>query len=235
MIADFYWGIPLEEYYGSIGGNTVSSYTNSLLSISKKRKLSDVEDNDHKNYQIYDPLIYTMGKEVHFSAGIDKLTIEILIKHMSAVINAYYDEHDARGEELVVTYVVDSPGGSVLSVLKFVDFIRLSKFKYPKLKFKSVISGLAASAGTIMSCIADERIMTKNAKSMIHDLSGSIPGTYTQMMSQVEFIKDLNFSLVDIYEEKCNKTREELVELLKTNKWFNAKQYLEFGFVDMII
>lgn len=233
MISDLYWGVQSGDIYNMYNQYNQSNQSNNE---NKKRKIIDVNnDNDHKNYQIYDPLIYTFGKEVHFSAGIDKLTIEILIKHISAVINAYVEEYTSRGDTLEITYVVDSPGGSCLSVLKFVDFINLTKSKHSNIKFKSVISGLAASAGTIMACVADERLMTANAKSMIHDLSGNNGGSYTQMMSQVEFIKDLNDSLVNIYAKKCNKTKEELGELLKTNKWFNAEQYLEYGFVDGII
>lgn len=221
------------DYYWGFTENTLDNTTNLSNKNPKKRTFSDFSNSE--KHQIYDPLIYTFGKEVHFSAGIDKLTVEILIKHLSAVIFEFYDDYESRGEELVVTYVVDSPGGSVLSVLKFVDFIKLSKSKHPLLKFRSIISGLAASAGTIMACVADERLMTTNAKSMIHDLSGNIPGTYTQMVSQFEFIKDLNNSLVNIYLGRCKKTKEELTELLMTNKWFNANQYLEFGFVDKVV
>lgn len=230
---DFYWGIPLEEYYNNSSGMMLSSCTNSVL--TKKRKSSEISGGDSSNHQIYDPLIYTLGKEVHFSAGIDTLTIEILKKHISAVIHAFYEEYESRSEQLVITYVVNSPGGSVVAVLNFVDFLRLSKASHPNIKFKSVITGLAASAGTIMACAADERFMTANAKSMIHDLSGNNSGTFTQMMSQVEFIKDLNDSLINIYFGKCKKTKEELIELLKTNKWFSAKEYLDFGFVDTVV
>lgn len=220
-MADFYWGFTEIDNYQEFN--------------IKKRKQSDTELSNHNNYQIYDPLIYTFGKEVHFSAGINKLTIEIIIKQISAIIHNFIDEYTSRGDTLEITYVVDSPGGSCTSILKFVDFINLTKSKYSNIKFKSVISGLAASAGTIMACVADERLMTANAKSMIHDLSANNGGSYTQMMSQVEFIKDLNDSLINIYAKKCSKTKEELIELLKTNKWFNADQYLEFGFVDKII
>lgn len=226
MIVDLNWGITSID--SDIGNNTQNNET------SRKRKFDSVENNDHKNHQIYDPLIYTFGKVVHFSADIDKLTIEILIKHISAIINTFYDDYETRGETLQITYVVDSNGGSVSSVLKFVDFLKLAKLSYPLLQFKSVISGLTASAGTIMACVADERVMTSNATAMIHDLSGRIPGTYTQMMSQVEFIKHLNKSLVDIYLQKCNRTRDEIEKLLMTNKWFNAQEYKEYGFIDSI-
>ena len=224
MINDMYWGFTNNE----TGFPSVGDFGN----MQKRKRVS--ESMNEKHHEIYDPLIYTFGKEVHFSSDINKLTIEILIKQMMAVIHEYYDDYDSRGEQLEITYIVDTPGGSAVSVLKFVDFINISKSKYPNLKFKSVISGLAASAGTIMSCVADSRIMTRYAKAMIHDLAGQKNGTYTQMLAQFEFTKDLNDTLVDIYMKHSHKSKDELSELLKSNKWFNSEQYLEYGFVDSI-
>lgn len=228
MISDIYWGISEESEYSA---NLIESNEN------KKRKHHSIDNNLITNscHTLNDPLIYTFGKEVHFTAGINKFTIENVIKQISAIIHKYIEEYTSRGETLEITYVIDSPGGSCTSILKFVDFLELTRSRYSNIKFKSVISGLVASAGTIMACVADERLMTSNAKSMIHDLSGNNGGTYTQMMSQIQFIKDLNESLVNIYLKKSNKTKEELTELLKTNKWFNANEYLEYGFVDRII
>lgn len=208
--------------------------------LTKKRKMSDIENStkmntDDSKYQIYDPYIRTNGRVIHFSAEIKKLTIEIFITHIYAIIDEFYAECELKDEDLEITYVVDSNGGSVSSVLKFVDFLSMAKQQYPRLKFKSVISGLTASAGTTMSCVADVRHMTKYAGAMIHDLSTNIGGSYTQIKSQSEYVDNLNVVLIEIYSEKCNRTKEQLSELLKTNKWFTAKQYLEYGFIDKIV
>lgn len=233
MIYDVYWGFNSSEYLPQITNSSKKrcyGEFSDLTNLSNKTKLSELSD----NCEIYDPLIYTFGKTLHFSSGINKITIEIVIKHICTIIEEFYTECESKGEDLVITYIVDSPGGSVTSILKFVDFLQMAKKNYPRLQFKSIISGLAASAGTIMACVADQRSMTINAKSMIHDLSTSTGGSYTQLMAHTDFLRDLNDALVNIYASKSKKSKEELTEMLKSNKWFNAEQYLEYGFIDKI-
>ena len=85
-----------------------------------------------------------------------------------------------------------------------------------------------------MSVIADKRYMTENAHAMVHELSSGNGGRYTQMISYSDFLKDLHESMINIYLPKCKKTREELEILMKNDTWYNAKQYLEHGFIDEI-
>lgn len=185
---------------------------------SKKRKAIEADN-----------LIYTVGNEIHFTAGIDVLTIELVIKEITTLIN----KHDSD-EKLTITYIVDSPGGCVTSVLKFVDFIRMAKERYPYVEFVSVITGLVASAGTIMCIVADKRYMTRNSHAMIHELSAGKMGKYTHLVSHTSFLTKLHDILVDIYLEKSQQQKERLIDLLKNETWFSAQQYKEFGFVDDI-
>lgn len=185
---------------------------------SKKRKAIEADN-----------LIYTVGNEIHFTAGIDVLTIELVIKEITTLIN----KHDSD-EKLTITYIVDSPGGCVTSVLKFVDFIRMAKERYPYVEFVSVITGLVASAGTIMCIVADKRYMTRNSHAMIHELSAGKMGKYTHLVSHTSFLTKLHDILVDIYLEKSQQQKERLIDLLKNETWFSAQQYKEFGFVDNI-
>jgi ATP-dependent protease ClpP protease subunit len=177
-----------------------------------------------------DTLIYTVGNEVHFTATIDTVSIELIIKEIMTIIHEH--EKENPNEKLTITYIVDSPGGAVSSVLKFVDFIRMVKSKYKFVEFTSVITGLVASAGTIMCIVADKRVMTQNSHAMIHELSAGKVGKYTHIVSHTEFLKKLHNMLIDIYMEKSNKTREELIDLLNKETWFSARQYKELGFVD---
>jgi len=203
--------------------------------ITRKRYRDDdnTESTTKRKYDFVHPLIYAIGKEIHFSADINKITIELMIKQMSKIIEKFYKEND-ENEEFTITYVVDTPGGCVDSILKFVDYIKLAKTKYPNLKFVSIISGLVASAGTIMCIVADKRYMTKNAHAMIHELSSGNRGRYTQLVSYTDFLKELHDCLLNIYLEKTKKDKAELEELLKNDTWYNAGDYLKNGFVDAI-
>ena len=179
------------------------------------------------------PLIYVSDGIVHFSAGIDKLSIEIVTREMSKLVEKFYKTHDET-DECNVTYVVDTPGGHVNAILKFVDFIDLTKQKYPNVKFTSIISGMVASAGTIMCMVADKRCMTKHAHAMIHELSTGNSGRYTQLMAYTDFLKDLHDKLVDIYHKRTKISKERLEVLLKDDTWYNAVDYLKEGFIDEI-
>jgi ATP-dependent Clp protease protease subunit len=205
--------------------------------ISRKRKYEDDDEsyeyrlNKKAKYVLQDDeMIYTIGTEIHFTADINKETIEKMIKMISNIIDDNADETD----ELTIAYIVDSPGGCVNSVLKFVDYINMVRDKYPHVKFISIVTGLVASAGTIMSIVADKRLMTKHAHAMIHELSSGNSGKYTQLISYTKFLTELHNTLLDIYLEHSKKDKREMESILNTETWFNAQEYLEHGFIDEI-
>jgi ATP-dependent protease ClpP protease subunit len=201
---------------------------------SKKRKYSEDSDTESsekgKKYELVDPMIFSSGTEIHFTADINKFSIELLIKEFTKIIDANDDPNSME-----IKYIVDSPGGCVTSILKFTDYIRMVKRKYPNMKIISVATGLIASAGTIMCIIADERLMTKNAHAMIHELAAGNSGKYTHLQSHSKFLLHLHNALTDIYVAKTGKTFEEIEALLIKETWFDANEYLAGKFVDSLI
>ena len=211
-------------------------YEDNDTRVSKKRKINVKDKQKYKEEEFYkfaDILIYTIGNEVHYSTCVTKMSIEILIRQISDIIEKFYKDHDVS-DELTITYIIDSGGGSVHSCLKFIDFLGLSKQKYSGLKFVSVISGFAASAASVMACVADERYMTKYSCAMIHELSSGTSGRYTQMDAYAKNLTNLHNMLVDIYLEHCNLTRKHLEKKMKSDQWYRSDEYLADGFVDKI-
>jgi ATP-dependent protease ClpP protease subunit len=201
---------------------------NPYREIYKRRKLIDTSINH--------PLIYTVNNEIHFTAGIDKDTIEEIIKQISMIISANKKKYENTDDILNITYIVDSPGGSVLSILKFVDFIYTVKKKYSFIHFTSIITGLVASAGTIMCVIADKRLMMPHGYAMIHELSSGNSGKYTHIVSHNKFLEQLHNCLADIYmNNNFSGTRKELEILLKDESWYNATDYKNIGLIDEIL
>ena len=177
--------------------------------------------------------IYVIDREIHFTAEINSDTIERIIKKITKIIHK--NENKFVNEKLTIVYIVDSPGGCVTSILKFVDFINMVRKKHTNVEFVSIITGLVASAGTIMCMVADKRLMTKNAHAMIHELTSGNRGKYTQLKSYGVFITSLHESLLNIYLENTNLPKDEIERLLATETWFDAKTYKEHGFVHEII
>jgi ATP-dependent protease ClpP protease subunit len=179
-------------------------------------------------------LVYAIGTEIHFSAGIDKMSIQEMIRLITTIVNDNVAKYIGTADKLTITYIVDSPGGSVTSILKFVDFLKIIKDTYKFVEFVSVITGLTASAGTIMAIVADKRYMTTHAYAMIHELSSSNNGTFTHMKSYSKFLERMHDDLVDIYISKTKMDRGELEKLLNDETWLSAEKYKELKFVDEI-
>lgn len=219
---DIWWG----------NNNLGCSDANEDYPATKKRKITT--DNDYNASACDDDsMIYSIGTQVHFTAQINNYTIEAVIKEITKVVNDNRPKLMSKdNNKITITYIVDSPGGSVTAVLKFVDFITMVKEKNSHIEFASIITGVAASAGTIMCVVADKRYMTKNAFAMIHELSSGNMGKYTQLISYSEYIKTMHNKLADIYVEHCDIQRQKLEELLMRETWFDAESYKQLGFVD---
>jgi ATP-dependent protease ClpP protease subunit len=218
--------------------NVTSSHSHKRIRNEEESEDLELENkvyksNDEKMY-IDKNDVYAIGNEIHFTTDINQTSIQEVIKLMTKIINDNCDKNKRTKEKLVITYIVDSPGGIVSSVLKFVDFIGLVKDKYNFVEFVSIISGLTASAGTIMAIVADKRYITKHAYAMIHELHGGMIGKRTFVRSKATHMDQLHNDLVDIYMEKIKMDREKLEMLLSNETWFSAQEYLELGFVDEI-
>jgi ATP-dependent protease ClpP protease subunit len=201
---------------------------------NNKRKRMDLEDNKKGFFEVENDMIYSSGTQIYFTSGIDKNSISLIIKEITKIIhNKENDKHITDGK-LTISYIVDSPGGCVTSVLKFVDFLNIIRKKYPHVEFVSIGTGLIASAGTIMCAVADKRYMTSNAYAMIHELSSGNAGKFTHLVSYTKYLTQMHDKLVNIYLEKSKMTQQDIESLLKDETWFNADEYLSKGLIDGI-
>jgi ATP-dependent protease ClpP protease subunit len=203
----------------------------------------------------YEKYIFATGEnELHFNAHVDGETITRLKKLVSRVVDenkeklVKYDKdgnvpaNRTKDADFVITYIVNSPGGSVHDVLDFVDYINFLRCTYSNIQFTSIITGMVASAGTTMCVIADKKLMTRFAFAMIHELSAGLARTnFTRIMTHAEFIQNVHDVLVTIYQESRGidtgdiEKKSELESLLNKETWMTAEQYKSHGFVDDII
>jgi ATP-dependent protease ClpP protease subunit len=203
----------------------------------------------------YDESIFAAGdREIHFNAEIDGDTITRFKKLISNVVSDSKDQlvkfnddgNVPQGREndpdVMITYIVNSPGGSVHDVLDFVDYINFLRKTYCNIKFTSIITGMVASAGTVMCVIADHRHMTRYAYAMIHELSTGLSRTnYTKIQTHADFIKDVHNDLVSIYQNYRGidpsdiVSKTDLETLLRNESWMDAYKYKSHGFVEEVI
>lgn len=208
----------------------------------------------------YEKAIFIAGnKEIHFNAQIDNETISRMKKLISIVVNENKEylikntsdkssgsdtntNKKVKDPDVVITYIVNSPGGSVIDILDFVDYIQLLRKTYSNIKFTSIVTGLCASAATIMCVIADKKQMTRFAFAMVHELSTGLNRTnFTKAIGHATFIKSMHNALITIYNEfrgisMDNKTEiAKLEDMMLRETWMTASEYMSHGFVEEIL
>ena len=124
---------------------------------------------------------------------------------------------------------INSYGGSLFAGLATVDAIRNLKSDV-----HSYIEGAAASAATLISVACDKRYIGKYSKMLIHQLSASSYGKYTELEDDMENNKHLMDTIKAVYKEYTKVPMKKLNKILKHDLWFDSKTCLELGLVDFI-
>ena len=182
--------------------------------------------------------VYNEGNEIHFSTSVTKASIDELIKLIYNVIWCYQKKATGyvkpEDSKIQIILHIDSPGGSVSALLKFVDFCSIIKEKN-NVELITIGSGLVTSAATIMCLMGDKRLLTKNCTFMIHELSTGHSSQFTRFKTYMKHIQDLNDTLSELYLDNSNMSSEEVETLLRKETWLTAEEALEYELVDEIV
>lgn len=133
-----------------------------------------------------------------------------------------------------ILLVINSPGGSVDSGFAIWDQIKM--IKSPVI---TLVSGLAASMGSVLSLVAEpgRRLATPSSRIMIHSplLSGFLQGQATDLEIQAREMLRTRDILISIYVKATGKTKEVIEKAIDRNTWMTAQEALDFGLLDKIV
>jgi ATP-dependent Clp protease protease subunit len=79
-----------------------------------------------------------------------------------------------------------------------------------------------------------KRYITPNARVLLHQPHGGFGGTSSDIQTQAQLINDMKKRLAEITAEATGKTAEQVSLDGDRDRWFNAEEALEYGFVDHI-
>lgn len=130
--------------------------------------------------------------------------------------------------ELVVN--INSPGGSVYAASEIWTHIK----KFPG-DSVSEISGVCASAASIIATATKRTIIAPVGAVMIHNASVVAEGDYREMESMKQLLIQTNQAIMQTYKDKTHKSEEDLKQMMDAETWMNAQQALDHGFVDEIM
>ena len=133
-----------------------------------------------------------------------------------------------------ILFIINSPGGSVDSGFAIWDQIKMIKAPV-----YTLVTGLAASMGSLLSLVAEKgkRFATPNARIMIHQplIGGVIQGQATDLEIQAKEMLKTRDIIVDIYADSTGKERSIIEKAIDRDNWMTAKEAKDFGLLDKIV
>ena len=127
---------------------------------------------------------------------------------------------------------INSPGGSITAGMAIYDTMQLIE---PDVA--TIAVGMAASMGQFLlsSGTPGKRFITSHARVLMHQPSGGVGGTATDVRINAELIMDMKKTLAELTAQQTGRTVEEIYRDNEYDHWFTAQQALEYGFVDKIV
>lgn len=127
---------------------------------------------------------------------------------------------------------INSPGGSVTAGMAIYDTMQ-----YVKPNVATVAMGLAASMGQFLlsSGAKGKRYATPHARIMMHQPSGGIGGTASDIRIQAELILHMKRQLTELIAQQTGQTVEQITKDADRDRWFTAAEAKEYGFIDQVV
>ncbi len=209
---DYFWGSKEEENSEPVSIHEFASETKGHASTD-----NNVVETSHNRIYFYSgvtrPKVLQLNKNI-FNLNVNMLSKTAPLEYTPPPIKIH----------------INSYGGSVFAGLAAVDYIKNSK-----IPVHTIIDGCAASAATLMSCVAERRFMHKNACMLVHQLSGMMWGKFQEMQDDMQNSEMLMKKIKDIYKQHTKIPKKELDNILKHDLWWEAEKCLEYGLVDELI
>lgn len=134
-------------------------------------------------------------------------------------------------ESDVVELHINSYGGSLFASVAIFNFLRASGKK-----IDVVIDGVAASGASLIAMCGRSLKMPKNTMLMIHRASTFGYGNCEDLRKTADMLEKLdNTVLIETYADKCNCSRDELMEKISNETWISAAEAYDLGLCDELI
>lgn len=128
-----------------------------------------------------------------------------------------------------VNLSIHSPGGSMLD--GFAMHNALSSFPA---KIYGHVTGVAASAASLVLMASDVISMPEDAFIMVHNPHGVVMGGSDDMRDYADLMDKLSNSAVNIYSKRTGIDGDTIKEMLNSETWMNGKDAIDNGFADTL-
>ncbi|HET7304492.1 MAG TPA: ATP-dependent Clp protease proteolytic subunit [Segeticoccus sp.] len=137
----------------------------------------------------------------------------------------------AEDPEKDIWLYINSPGGSGTAGMAIFDTMQ-----WVPNDVCTVAMGLAASMGQFLLAAGakGKRYATPHARIMMHQPSGGLGGTASDIKIQAEQLLHIKQQLAEITAERTGQTVEQINKDSDRDRWFTAQEAHEYGFIDHV-
>jgi ATP-dependent Clp protease protease subunit len=138
----------------------------------------------------------------------------------------------AEDEERDIWLYINSPGGSVYSGMAIYDIMQ-----FVNNDVATVAMGMAASMGQLLLCAgaAGKRMALPHARIMMHQPSGGIGGTASDIAIQAEQMLYTKRMFQERVAHHTGQSLEQIEADSDRDRWFTAEEARDYGFIDRVI
>jgi ATP-dependent Clp protease protease subunit len=138
----------------------------------------------------------------------------------------------AEDPEKDIFLYINSPGGSVTAGMAIYDTMQ-----FIKNDVATVAMGLAASMGQFLLCAGapGKRYALPHARIMMHQPSGGIGGTASDIRIQAEQMAHTKKTMADLIAHHTGQKVDTIVQDSDRDRWFTAEEAKQYGFVDHVV
>ena len=167
--------------------------------------------------------LYFKSRTVIVAGSINDKLAQRTVAHLLAL---------AEDSDKPINMLISSPGGHVESGDMIHDVV---KFIRPTVR--TIGSGWVASAGALIFVAAkkENRYCLPNTRFLIHQPSGGIGGTSSDMMIQAEQVRLMRDRLNQIFAEATGQKVERIEKDTQRDFWLNTQEALDYGLLGQVI
>jgi len=167
--------------------------------------------------------LYFRSRTVIVAGTINDKLAQRTVSHLLAL---------AEDSDKPINMLISSPGGHVESGDMIHDVI---KFIRPTVR--TIGSGWVASAGALIFVGADRenRFCLPNTRFLIHQPSGGIGGTSSDMMIQAEQVRLMRDRLNQIFADATGQDIKRIEQDTQRDFWLNTQEALDYGLLGRVI
>lgn len=138
----------------------------------------------------------------------------------------------AEDPERDIYLYINSPGGSITAGMAIYDTMQ-----YVTNDVATVAMGLAASMGQFLLSAGalGKRYALPHARIMMHQPSGGIGGTASDIKIQAEQMLFVKKQMAELIAAQTGKPIEQIEADSDRDRWFTAPEALDYGFIDKVV